>query len=395
MQRNQRIKITRYVQVFASKLKIRRVPPFPTRYLLDGFYWNKTSSRHQKEVWSAKQSCLGIAASLNINAEALTAALQYFDNLNIFLYYPFILSEVVFSDPQVLLDKITELVHFSYSLQSDNPSEASGEGVRYQNWDKRKTRFLDRIKPRKFQSSDRSRCPPVALEGKWLQFRDKAIVTVDMFQDERFSGSLHSRPVYFSRSYQAAWTSSHYRAPLSRTEYFMPSLLQMTSPEEIMKQLPSPSSSAAPLLVHFPAGCAQNGVFCALVVYLLSKYRWKFAKGTSECVACSCVCFQLPGKPVCIALVDSFSYFTVHVKALDAMCHKVCPMIREAIFSGLNAASKSMRYNNSTPVPAFFCKCSSPPHAATPAIEDGNLMCTLSFPTVDFSPSNTQYGCLQ
>ena len=200
-------------------------------------------------------------------------------------------------------------------------------------------------------------------------------MTVDMFQDERFSA--HYIPDLFT-SADLIKLLEHLLiiAPLSRTEYFMPSLLQMTSPEEIMKQLPSPSSSAAPLLVHFPAGCAQNGVFCALVVYLLSKYRWKFAKGTSECIARSCVCFQLPGKPVCIALVDSFSYFTVHVKALDTMCHKVCPMIREAIFSGLNAASTSMRYNNSTPVPAFFCKCSSPPHAATPAIEDGNLMCT-------------------
>ena len=55
-------------------------------------------------------------------------------------------------------------------------------------------------------------------------------------------------------------------------------------------------------------------------------------------------------------------------------------MIREAIFSGLKAASKSMRYNNSTPVAAFFCKCSFPPHAATPTIDDGDgyLMCTKS-----------------
>ena len=354
--------------------------PLPYKIPIGWFLLEQDIIKASKGGLISKAECLGIAASLNINAEALTAALQYFDNLNIFLYYPFILSEVVFSDPQILLDKITELVHFSYSLQSDNPSEA-GEGVRYQNRDKGKTRFLDRIKPRKFQSSHRSRCPPVALEGKWLQFRDKAIVTVDMFQDERFSAHYISdlfTPAHLIKLLEHLLII----APLSNTEYFMPSLLQMTSPEEIMKQLPTSSSPAAPLLVHFPAGCAQNGVFCALVVYLLSECRWKFAKGTSECVARSCVCFQLPGKPVCIALVDSFSYFTVHVytKGLDAMCRRVCPMIREAIFSGIKAASKSMRYNNSTPVPAFFCKCSFPPHAATPTIDDsdGYLMCTKS-----------------
>ena len=69
----------------------------------------------------SKKECLSIAALLNINAEALKAALEYFDNLNIFLYYPSVLSEVVFSNPQILLNKVTELVHFSYSLRSDSP----------------------------------------------------------------------------------------------------------------------------------------------------------------------------------------------------------------------------------------------------------------------------------
>jgi len=49
----------------------------------------------------------------------------------------------------------------------------------------------------------------------------------------------------------------------------------MMPPEEVSKEFPPPSSSAAPLLVHFPAGCAQNGFFGALVVYLLSKHQWK------------------------------------------------------------------------------------------------------------------------
>ena len=55
-------------------------------------------------------------------------------------------------------------------------------------------------------------------------------------------------------------------------------------------------------------------------------------------------------------------------------------MIREAIFSGLKAAAKALKYNNSTPVPGFFCRCSSPPHAATPVISDDDcyLMCTKS-----------------
>ena len=63
------------------------------------------------------------------------------------------------------------------------------------------------------------------------------------------------------------------------------------------------------------------------------------------------------------------------------MYPKVCPKIWEAIFSGVEAAARALRYNNSKPKPAFLCgKCSSesPPHAATPAIDDGYLVCTKS-----------------
>ena len=103
----------------------------------------------------------------------------------------------------MLLDKVTELVQFSYSLQSDSP--------------------------------------PLAVEGMWLQFRDKGMITVDMFQDERFS--THYIPHLFT-SADLIKLFEHLLiiAPLSSTEYFMPSLLHMISPEEAGKLLPRPSS---------------------------------------------------------------------------------------------------------------------------------------------------------
>ena len=279
----------------------------------------------------SKKKCLAVAAILSINAKALTAALEYFDNLNIFLS---VLPEVIFSNPQVLLDKVTELVHFSYSLHSDSP--------------------------------------PVALEGKWMQFQDKGIVTLEIFSDKRFSA--HYIPGLFTPA-DLIKLFKHLLivAPLSSTAYFMPSLLYMVTPEKISKSLSPPSFSAAPLLVHFPAGCAQNGIFCALVVYLLSKCEWKVEcnpKGTPLCVSRSCIRFQLPGKPVSIVLVDMFLYFEVHVTTRNTMYSTVCPMIRESIFSGLKAAAEALKYNSSTPVPAFFCKCSSLSHTATPIIKD-------------------------
>ena len=321
-----------------KQVEDKKCAPPPYKVPIGWFLLERDITNAAKGGVISRKECLAIAAILNINAEALLAALDYFDDLNIFLYYPSVLPKVVFSSPNVLLYKVTEFVHFSYSLQSDSP--------------------------------------PLAVEGKWLQFRDKGIVTVDMFEDERFSA--HYIPDLFTPA-DLIKLFDHLliAAPLSTTEYFMPSLLEMISPEEVRKQLPPPSTCAAPLLVHFPAGCAQNGVYCALVVHLLSKCHWNVAcglEGTPLCVSRSCIYFQLPDKTVCVALVDSFAFFEVHVKAPETKYPNICPMIREAIFSGLKAAADVLRYNNSTPVPAFLCKCSSPPHTATP--DDGYLVCT-------------------
>ena len=79
-----------------------------------------------------------------------------------------------------------ELVHFSYCLQSSNP--------------------------------------PVALEGKGLQLRDKEMVTLEMVQDEQFS--THYIPDLFTPA-DLIKLFEHLLiiATLSSTEYFMPSIL--------------------------------------------------------------------------------------------------------------------------------------------------------------------------
>ena len=259
-----------------KQIEDKKNAPPPYKIPIGWFLLEQDIIKASKGGVISKSECLGIAALLNINAEALMAALQYFDNLNIFLYYPSVLPELVFSNPQILLDKVTELVHFSYSLQTCSPPGAA-EGVRQPRQKKGKAAaFFSKLVH--FRSSHSSESPPVALEGKWLQFRDKGIVTLEMFQDERFSAH------YISKMFTSADLIKLLKhlliiAQLSDTEYFMPSLLQMTSPDELVEKPPAPSSSVVPLLVYFPAGCAQNGVFCALVVYLLSECHWEFAKG--------------------------------------------------------------------------------------------------------------------
>jgi len=53
--------------------------------------------------------CREVAKTLHIEDSAFDAALKYLVSLNIFLYYPTVLPNVLFCEPQVALDKINEL----------------------------------------------------------------------------------------------------------------------------------------------------------------------------------------------------------------------------------------------------------------------------------------------
>ena len=57
-----------------------------------------------------KSECLEVAHRLHLDESTVEAALIYLDELSLIFYYPDILPELVFTNPQVLLDKVSELV---------------------------------------------------------------------------------------------------------------------------------------------------------------------------------------------------------------------------------------------------------------------------------------------
>ena len=66
-----------------------------------------------------KNECLQIGSKLHFDESTLDAALIHLDELSLICYYPENLPEFVFTNPQVLLDKITELVKVHLDLMQD------------------------------------------------------------------------------------------------------------------------------------------------------------------------------------------------------------------------------------------------------------------------------------
>ena len=293
----------------------------------------------------SKAECLAVAQKFHFNDESFEEALKYLHNLNVVFYYNNVLPNVIFCDSQVLLDKVTELVEYSYRLQTD-PSQH---------------------KP---------------AEGKLHKFRDQGIVTEDFLGKEEFA--KHYVPDLFGPvELLSLFKKLLIVSQITEKEYLMPCLLTITDGPTV-----SPYGSVPSLLFYFPHG-PLVGVFCALVAYLLSKADWKLLLDASRQspvqVDRSTIKFAVPGDlPGKITLSDSFStYFQVSIQipkgAPAAILSEVCPNIRETIMAGIRKASSTLHYNNSLPKYAFLCKEHTTDSAITPhasVVHDSRILMT-------------------
>ena len=310
----------------------------------------------------SKAEGLAVAQRFHFTEESFEEALRYLDNLNILLHYKDVLPDVIFCDPQVLLDKVTELVEYSYRLQTDACQHIATEG---------KT----------------AACQPIAAEGKLRKFRDQGIITLELLSKKGFRKHYvqgRFSPVELLKLFKKLLIVS----PISEEEYLMPCLLRVTDEPTIL----APSSSVPSLLFYFPHS-PLLGVFCALVAYLLSQAKWKLLFDASSQspvkVERNTVHFEVPdGLPGKVILSDSFStYFQVSIqlpeKAPRTLYSSVFPQIRETIVAGLRKASSTLHYNNSMPKEAFLCpehgtSLSATPHVTVVDSTHTLMTCTLN-----------------
>ena len=295
----------------------------------------------------SRSECLEVAHRLHLDESALDAALIYLDELSLVFYYPDILREVVFTNPQVLLDKISELVKVHHD------------------------------KLHRFSDED---C------GK--KFFSHALISIDFLTEKVFEKH------YVSGLFEPKHLVLLYRkllifAVFSEGKFFVPSLLRMLSSKELSTQRLSLDSLVAPLVLYFPDGPPRRGIFCALVSFLSSPFNhfpgpWKLMMParsvTPTCLHRNCIQFMIPciKTPCAVTLIDTLLQFEVHFDVASfTAASKLCPTIKGAITTGLRKANLTLGYTNSTPSFALLCPCGEgDPHSA--AIGDELWICTLN-----------------
>ena len=326
----------------------RKVVKVPLRWYALYLKLLRVVERFGKKVLSREQ-CGLVAKSMQIDKKSCEEALQFFNRLNMLFYFPSILPHLVFMKPQMLLDKVTELVEESYRMSQ----------------------------PRE----DQPLCP---IQGEQLKFRDYGQVT------EKFLSEFHShyeKPLFTSKELITLLKGLLVLADLSKDVYFMPCLLQMKTPEVVAEYRYSGEKA---LVLHFPNSVPLLGMFCSTVAYLLSSKNthpcpWQVVHdkaGTPICLNRNVIQFSIPKVTGAISFIDHFKHFEIHIHTHPKKAAELWKIAYNAIFAGLKKAGKNLGYSNNTPVPAIVCPYhSSTLHPAT--VEDGVWTCS-EMPSVIF-----------
>ena len=302
----------------------------------------------------SRQDCFTAAMKkLHFEEDAgeFDAAIHYLDELSVLLYYPRILPSVVFADPQVVLDKVTELVIASFER---NASKCKGHS------------------------------------DSWRKFYEFALVTVEFLSQSDFN--KHYVPGLFDvpdliKLFKKLLIFAHFSA----TELLVPALLRDLDKKEVIKIRSSARSSAATpsFTIVFPDGGPRRGIYCSLLCWLVSDEDnspapWSIVTnkfGIPTCLHRNCVQFKLHKSPVVVTLIDTYTHFEIHINVpvefSADLCPKIIPMVSQTIFKGLGKVALNLNYDGSSPSPALVCPCGrGDAHVAATNSKLGYWTCT-------------------
>ena len=335
--------ITKVIFDVVSGLEPRRTPIswFKFEQIIQ-----KVARDYGKRVLQWKE-CLQVARLLHLSKKDLYAALDHLASFGVIHYYPLLLPDIVFVDPQLLLDKISELVKYHYRLRhTADPKTA-------------------------------------AIREKWREFINEGCITLNLLKQFPKHYTDFFTPADFLKLMTNRLIVTQF---ISIDKYFMPCLLRIMEFEEV-DQYRVTASGVAPLAIHFAAKLVPHGVFCSLVAFLLSSQNsspWRLYLSPNDsteplCFTRNCIKFQLPkGAPGLLTLIDTFSHFEVYINAPHDTCVHLCPLIWHTLFEGIQKAAEILKYFL-VPKVSFLCKHGyTQPHLALPADAFDYWMCELN-----------------
>ena len=247
--------------------------------------------RKVNAIFSFEQ-CFQEAKALGMEEDELMAALDYLMKQNTLFVYD-CLPDLIFCNPQPLLDKMTELVEKCFQMR-----ESESEVLDY-------------------------------VDQNFI----KGFVTLDFLARDCFKKHYVSDDdvTFTPKEFITLMAYKRVVAKISEDEYFMPFILEEQEAIQLRKNV-KPSQHVVPLAIRFPGGVAPAGVFCCLVASLLSPSnpqhsRWKLDR---SCIFRNCIKLEQNFQElydVSLMLIDSFTHFEAHMEIKGSTDSSVITML--------------------------------------------------------------------
>ena len=397
----------------------------------------------------SREECWQVAESLGLDEASFDAALDFFHSMSLMFYFRDILPAVVFIDPQIMLDKVSEPIEFMFELrepedQDECTSEATTADIHPPSESSKAStstpqsmhkiqrafgRFWSHLRPGTSSSNlstvDEELLPPGCtatpattspstsipspsinpsdslttfqpteqprtatrsvdtdlLPVGWERFNKFGHITKPFLNDKRFSSHYHTG-IFTSDDLIHLLKELLVFAKLSTDEgpdtWFMPSVLRQVPAEKTREVC----VSASPLVVDFPDGGPQNGIFCSLMSHVLSPqnrhpHPWKLCLSSNEptCMYRNCIQFHVP-EYGSVTLMDRYQYFEVHVSTSEEEMQELWQHVRNAIFNGIESVCGVLGYSDNKPRPAIICPTAHTDKAHAAYIWNGKWNCT-------------------
>ena len=310
-------------------------------------------AKQQRREMVSFDECMEIGEPLKMGREVVLGALSYFHQHNIFLYFPKVLPELVFTDPQAPLDFVNTIVAFSYKvLAGVFPGLPAEYTISLKN-----AIIMEEMLQHKSLSSHF--IPNLYQTQHAIGLFTHLCVIAPLSDGKSQSKGQQSRD---------ANQPTPKATSISNQKYLMPSLLKDVP--DIRRFLPQ--SSIAVFVVRFSDDIVPNGTFGGSIARLLSAHGWEVCRkedGTPQCLAHNIVSLHDPTMPAQISYVNTTRHFELHVSCLDFEEYaSIFPRIRNMMFSAIRHTFSVMRFEDVTIQDAFlcqFCSSKSTRHAAT------------------------------
>ena len=290
----------------------------PVRWFLFRLDLDQLHKTHNTTIIS-KSKCLEIGAPLKMDGNDVEAALKYYHDLTIFLYFHKVLPNVVFLHPQPLFDKLSELISISFADAVDHLEE---ECDIY-------------LPPRAHKQ--------LKNEGTF----EKRLLESCLSQG--FSGEFSIDD--FLKLMEDVFIIGSLPQP---GKYFLPSVLPTATLSESSKAIFT--SNTDPLILTWDMKSLPQGLFPALVVNLLNRKsspQFDLDSSSGNLQYRNAIHMQCIGLGGAVLLVDAIYWLEIYYTGPSNKC---C-VIRHSVKEGVKAVVKKFRYKLTLSIPqeCFHC----------------------------------------